>query len=95
MSGDRSRKRRWFAAECLALAKQSSDLKVRASLLAMAQKWLDLANDEFVSHELNAWNKTFYHRAIQTKIGQGLRAQYDLSPDLPQPILTLLTQLDA
>jgi hypothetical protein len=75
MSGDRSRTRRQLAEDCLALAKQSSDSKVRASLLAMAQKWLDLANDESGSHELDAWNKTFYHRAIQTKIGKEFRAR--------------------
>jgi len=38
----------------------------------MAQKWLDLANDEFGSHEeLDAWNKTFYHRAVQTELAKG------------------------
>jgi hypothetical protein len=53
---------------------------------AMAQKWLDLANDEFGSHELDAWNKTFYYRAIQTKIGQELRMLYQPPPELPDRI---------
>jgi hypothetical protein len=66
MPDNSSRKRRELAARCLALAEQTSDLNVRAKLVAMAQKWLDLANDEFGSHELDAWNKTFYHRATQT-----------------------------
>jgi hypothetical protein len=71
MPDNPSRKRRELAAQCLALAEQTYDLNVRAKLVAMAQKWLDLANDKFGSHELDAWNKTFYHRAIQTKDWSG------------------------
>jgi hypothetical protein len=72
MPDNPSRKRRELAARCLALAEQTSDLTVRAKLVAMAQKWLDLANDEFGSHEeLDAWNKTFYHRAVQTELAKG------------------------
>jgi hypothetical protein len=71
MPDNPSHKRRELAAQCLAFAEQTSDLNVRAKLVAMAQKWLDLANDEFGSHEeLDAWNKTFYDRVVQTKIGQ-------------------------
>jgi hypothetical protein len=40
------------------------------------------------------WNETFYLRAIQTKIGQSMRAQYDLTQPLPHRLLTLLMQLD-
>jgi hypothetical protein len=83
MPDNPSRKRRELAAQCLALAEQISDVNVRAKLVAMAQKWLDLANDEFGSHELDAWNKTFYHRAIQTKIREEHRAQYEPPPELP------------
>ena len=82
MPDNPSRKRRELAAQCFAFAEQTSDLNVRAKLVAMAQKWLDLANDEFGSHELDAWNKTFYHRAVQTEIGQGLRAQLNQPPEL-------------
>jgi hypothetical protein len=75
MPDNPSRKRREQAARCLALAEQTSDLNVRSKLVAMAQKWLDLANDEFGSHEeLDAWNKTFYHCAIQTNLGQDFRS---------------------
>jgi hypothetical protein len=35
------------AAECLELAQNASDENARAALLAMAQKWLDLASDPF------------------------------------------------
>jgi hypothetical protein len=30
-----------------------------------------------MAREVNPWNKTFYDRVIQTKIGQGLREQYE------------------
>jgi hypothetical protein len=43
---DRSRERRRFAAECLALAQRTADLNARASLIDMAQKWLDLAREQ-------------------------------------------------
>jgi hypothetical protein len=42
---DRSHERRQFAAECLALAQRASDVNVRASLIDMAQKWLELAGE--------------------------------------------------
>ena len=49
-----------------------------------------------MAHEVNPWNKTFYHRVIRTKIGQGLREQYtqDLARSLPHRLSTLLMQLD-
>ena len=50
-----------------------------------------------MERERNAWDKTFYHRVIQTKIGQVLRAQYErdnLERPLPHRLLTLLMQLD-
>jgi hypothetical protein len=40
---DRAQELRRFAAECLTLARQASDLNIRASLLDMAQKWLELS----------------------------------------------------
>ena len=43
MSGDRSRTREQLAADCFALAQQTFDATLRASLVGMAQKWLDLA----------------------------------------------------
>jgi hypothetical protein len=43
---DRSQERRQFAAECLALAQRAVDFNVRASLIGMAQKWLDLAHEQ-------------------------------------------------
>ena len=86
MSGDRSRERRQLAAECLAAAKKTSDVQVRASLVEMAQKWLDLA--ERCEHD--AWNTNLRLRALQAAIGEELRAQYEL----PHQLLTLLIQLN-
>jgi hypothetical protein len=42
-----------------------------------------------MAREYNAWDKTFYHRAIQTKIGQGLREQYDQDLARPLPLMQL------
>ena len=45
--------------------------------------------------ERSPWEKTFYHRAIQTRIGEVLRAQYDQKhKPLPHRFLTLVMQLD-
>ena len=41
---DRSDEFRKAAADCVALARTTSDPMTRASLLIMAQKWYDLAN---------------------------------------------------
>lgn len=41
------------------------------------------------------WEKTFYHRLIQTKIGEVLRVEYDQKhKPLPHKFLTVLMQLD-
>jgi hypothetical protein len=49
-----------------------------------------------MAREGNPLDKTFYHRVIQTKIGQGLREQYDqdLARPLSHNLLTLLMQLN-
>ena len=79
------------ASECLDLARQTSDLTLRASLLEMAQKWLDLA--ELCEH--NAWNETLRMRAIQAAIGRELQSRYELRHELPPHILALLVELEA
>jgi len=40
------------------------------------------------------FNKTFYHRAIQTHIGRALRARYDLSQPLSDELALLVTRID-
>ena len=74
-----------MAAQCLALARQTTDLTDRAFLLEMAQKWFQLA--EF------GWEATLL-RAVQAEIGERLRAQYHLPVDLPEDIFMLLQRLD-
>src|SRR5712691_4496858 len=90
MAGDRSRELRRLASDCLTLARQTSDLGVRASLLEMAQKRIDLA--ELSEHD--AWNEALRLRALQAAIGEKLRVQYELPRELPHCILTLLMQLN-
>ena len=41
------------------------------------------------------FNKTFYHRAIQTHIGRALRARYDLSQPLPDQLALLVMRIDS
>ena len=50
---------------------------------------------DVMERERNVWDKTFYHRVIQSKIGDALRTQYDpVSQPLPHRLLTLLMQLN-
>jgi hypothetical protein len=80
-----------MAAECLAVAKQTRDSGVRASLLDMAQKWIDLAERS----EHDGRNESLRLRALEATIGQELRALYELPHKVPHRLLTLLMQLDA
>jgi hypothetical protein len=79
-----------MAAECVAVARQTSDLGVRASLLEMAQKWLDLAERS----EHDGWNEALRLRAIEAAIGEELRALFKPPHRLPHRLLTLLMQLN-
>ena len=45
-------------------------------------------------HEGDPWKTTFYHRAVQTRIGRVLRERYDLSQPLPDRLAALLMQID-
>jgi hypothetical protein len=50
-----------------------------------------------MERKLDAWNKTFFDRTIQTNIGQGLKAQYDLQlkgQPMPQRLAALLAKID-
>jgi hypothetical protein len=93
MPDDRSGARRKLAAECLAAAQRTSNLKLRASLLRIAQRWLDLANAEFNPAEPDASDKALYNLGIQAKIGQGLRSHFELPRQLPHQISALLMQI--
>jgi hypothetical protein len=88
MVPDRSRGHRRRAAECLVRAKQATELPVRASLIAMAQKWLDLA--ERAENDRG----TPPLSALVVDVGHELRAVYELPRDLPHHLLALLIQLN-
>ena len=95
MPDDRGRARRKLAAQCLAIARQTADLKLRASLLTMAQRWLSLANAEFNPGEPDLWDRTFYHFEIQAKIGRELQSYFEVPYQLPLQLSALLMQFDA
>jgi hypothetical protein len=63
MSGDRSRERRQLAGERLIFAQQMTDWKIRASVLGMTQRWLDLAE----TREPDAFDKALRLRAISNE----------------------------
>jgi hypothetical protein len=84
MVSDRAGTYRRLAAECLTLARQTSDETVRTSLLTMAQTLLDLAELRQRSAE---------HHIVRTAIGRELKTLYQLSNCLPPHLLALLTQL--
>jgi hypothetical protein len=92
MSDDRSGERRQLAAERLIFTRQMADWKIRASVLGMSQRWLDLAEPR---EEPDALDKGLRLRAIQTQIGRELRAQYELPQELPDRILALLMKINA
>jgi hypothetical protein len=91
MADDRADEPRKLSAECLAKAQQTSDLNLRAPLLGMAQRWLDLAHGEFNPAELDVWN----YYLIQTKIGHELKTYFELTQGVPRVIADLLVQVDA
>ncbi len=47
-----------------------------------------------MAREPDAWQKTFYHRLIQTSVGSALRAHYDLSQPMPDRLSQLLRVLE-
>jgi hypothetical protein len=95
MSADRWQlhEQRRLAAEFMVIARLIADSNIRASILAPAQKWFDLA--ERGSCEPEHLDRAACIRDIQTKIGQVLRASYELPPSLPHEMATLLVQLNA
>ena len=96
MWADRSREQseqRRLAAEFMATARLITDSNIRASILALAEKWLDLAKRG--SGQPEALDRAACLRDLQITIGQQLRAQYELPQELPHQLLTLLMQLNA
>ena len=94
MPDDRSRDRRVLAAQCLMAAHQSADAALRAALLGMAQRWLDLANDEYNPVRPNDLDAAIYWQIIQIKLGRELQSLFKVSRELPVQMMALLTQLE-
>jgi hypothetical protein len=90
MSSDRSHERRQLAAERLVFAQQMTDWRIRAAVLGMTQRWLDLAQP----CDQDAVDEALRLQAIQTDIGSRLRAHYQLQCDLSHQLLRLLMQLN-
>jgi len=64
---------------------------MRASLVEMAQRWLDFAERS----EYDGYNEVLRLRALGAAIGQEIRAMYKPPQPLPHRLLTLLMQLNA
>jgi len=94
MPTDRSSDRRVLAAQCLTAAHQSADAALRATLLGMAQRWLDLANGEYDPAGPNDWDPAIYRQIILLKLGRELQGLFKPSRDLPEQMTALLTQLE-
>ena len=86
MARDHSQKWGRLGAEWLALAQRTADPEARASLLAVSQRCLDLA--ELSERDAQLLRR----RAIQADIGRGLRDFYPLPSEVPHRLLALLVQ---
>jgi hypothetical protein len=67
-----------------------TDWRIRAAVLGMTQRWLDLAQP----CDQDAVDEALRLQAIQTDIGSRLRAHYQLQCDLSHQLLRLLMQLN-
>ena len=84
MLDDRTRDRRKLAAGCLIAAHEIADPNLRAVLLGMAQRWLDLANGDYDPTDPDDLDMAVYRQVILAKLGQELQAQFALPHELPQ-----------
>ena len=64
---DRSDEFRKAAADCLQLARATSDPITRASLLLMAQSWFNLANEPRSQNDLDATVRVFNEGQMQPR----------------------------
>ena len=69
MSGDRSAEFRASAADCLKLASRAGDPSIRAALLAMAQRWLDLADEPLGARRFQSLLEDFNSQLRQRSTG--------------------------
>jgi hypothetical protein len=66
---DRSDEFRKAANECLELARNTTDVTTRVSLLTMAQKWFDLANGPARDDRLNTILRDFNDHQMSGRTG--------------------------
>lgn len=66
-------------------------MQVRAFLIGMAEKWIELAE----LSENDGWNAGLRARALQAAIGRDLKAHYEVPQQLPHRLFTLLMQINA
>ena len=88
---DRSQQWGRLGSEWLRLAQRTSDPKARASLLAVSQGCLDLAERS----ERDARDPSLRRRTIQAAIGERLRELYSVPSEVPHQVLALLAQMNA
>ena len=62
--GQREDHFRAMSAACLEIARQTADLATRTSLLIMAQRWFELADEEFGDRRFNTLIDDFSQRQM-------------------------------
>jgi hypothetical protein len=89
LSADPSRERRRLAVELVATARLVTDARIRTTILALGEKWLDLADGHRQS-----FDRKQGLRALQMEIGQQLLGSLDLPEELSRRLRVLLAQLN-
>jgi hypothetical protein len=76
---DRSDEFRKAAADCLAIARSTTDSATRAILLTMAQRWYDLANGP--ATDFDAIVREFNDRQMSDTAGPVMQQQQQIQPE--------------
>ena len=92
MAADPSRERRHLAVELMATARLITDARIRTTILALGEKWLDLAEGGLGDQETRY--RTEGLRALQMKIGEELRTDCDSPQELSQRLRAILMELN-
>ena len=91
---DRARERRKLAAERLSTARQTPNASLRAILVGITQRWLDLANHEYNPADPDYWDRAVHQQVIRTRLGRPLQIEFKLDREIPEPMSALLMELD-
>jgi hypothetical protein len=85
---DTFREQRQFAVDLMATARLITDPRIRATIVALADKWLNIAaGPDFSSRKEHLL-------ALQAEIGQELRNAYSVPGELSSRFLVLLAQIN-